>query len=379
MRSLSQNISRLAAAQAGDTRWPGFVDRLKDLPSFGSNPGALRARVHVPAELPAGAPLVVVLHGCTQTAAGYDHGTGWSTLADRYGFALLFPEQVRTNNPNLCFNWFVPGDIGRIGGEAESIACMVETMLAEHDLDRDRVFITGLSAGGAMTAVLLATYPDLFAGGAVIGGLPYGCASDIPEALRQMRERRSGDDASLAAAVRHAANEHPGPWPTLSLWHGSADTTVDVSNMERLGRQWRHLHGIEDVAPVITRAPGSEHRIWRAPDGGHLVEEWRLIGMGHGVPLDPSGPDRLGATGPYMLDVGISSTAHIARSWGLVTRDEAAADPSAQSDKSHSFAPASPGKVGGRLAENRVAPLAAAPGIIQQTIERALRSAGLMR
>ncbi|PAX09154.1 hypothetical protein CKY28_05630 [Sphingomonas lenta] len=379
MRSLSQNISRLAAARAGNPGSPGFIDRLADLPSFGSNPGALRARVHVPADLPPGAPLVVVLHGCTQTAAGYDHGSGWSTLADRHGCALLFPEQVRANNPNLCFNWFVPGDIGRKGGEAESIASMVKAMLDEHDLDRGRVFITGLSAGGAMTAVMLAIYPELFAGGAIIGGLPYGCASDIPEALRQMRERRSADGPSLAAAVRRAASGHEGPWPTLSLWHGTADTTVDVSNMDRLGRQWRHLHGIEDAAPVVTRGPGSEHRTWRAPDGGHLVEEWRIIGMGHGVPLDPTGSDRLGVAGPYMLDVGISSTAHIARSWGLVTQDVAAADLPVRRNLPRLAHSPPPEFVGHHLEDDRVAPPATAPGTIQQTIERALRSAGLMR
>lgn len=378
MRSLSQNISRLIAARAGEPGSPGFTDRLVDLSSFGPNPGALRAHVHVPADLPPGAPLVVVLHGCTQSAASYDHGTGWSNLADRHGFALLFPEQVRANNPNLCFNWFVPGDIGREGGEAESIASMVEAVLAEHDLDRGRVFITGLSAGGAMTAVMLATYPELFAGGAIIGGLPYGCASDIPEALRQMRERRSADGPSLAAAVRRAADGHEGPWPTLSLWHGTADTTVDVSNMDRLGRQWRHLHGIEEAAPVVTRGPGSEHRTWRAPDGGHLVEEWRIIAMGHGVPLDPSGPDRLGVAGPYMLDVGISSTARIARSWGLVTR-EVAVDLPVQRNESPSPVQTPAGQIGGRSLGDRVAPPAAAPGTIQQTIERALRSAGLMR
>lgn len=378
MRSLSQNIARLAAARAGALEAPGFTDRLADLPPPPSNPGALHARAYVPADLPRGAPLVVVLHGCTQTAAGYDHGAGWSTLADRQGFALLFPEQVRANNPNLCFNWFVPGDIGRTGGEAESIAGMVEAMLAEHGLDRGRVFITGLSAGGAMTAVMLATYPELFAGGAIIGGLPYGCASDIPEALRQMRERQSGDDALLASAVRRAANGHEGPWPTLSLWHGSADMTVTASNMERLGRQWRHLHGIDDAAPVVVREPGWEHRVWRGADGRELIEEWRIVGMGHGVPLDPSGPERLGSAGPYMLDVGISSTARIARSWGLMTLTEVVADYQARET------PRRPTQIilpepRSDLPETGQLPPPTATNGIQQTIERALRSAGLMR
>src|SRR5215212_11736354 len=148
--------------------------RLQEIEKFGSNPGALRMLTYSPPDLTPGSPLVVVLHGCTQTAAGYDHGAGWSTLADRYGFALLFPEQQKLNNPNGCFNWFLPGDIKRDRGEALSIRQMVERIVHDQRIDRDRVFVTGLSAGGAMTSVMLATYPEVFAGGAIIAGLPYG-------------------------------------------------------------------------------------------------------------------------------------------------------------------------------------------------------------
>src|ERR1035437_8613998 len=116
---------------------PPFV-RLTEVTGFGSNPGALRMFEYVPADpQPA---LVVVLHGRTQTAASYDFGAGWSTLAYRHGFVLLLPEQQPENNAKNCFNWFLAGDIERGRGEAMSI----------------RVFVTGLSAGGAMTSVMLA-------------------------------------------------------------------------------------------------------------------------------------------------------------------------------------------------------------------------------
>src|SRR5690242_10684259 len=122
MTSLQDTVARLAALKklkavsAGDG-----PDRLTDFTGFGSNPGNLRARIYLPDGLAADAPLVVVLHGCTQNAAGYDHGAGWSQLADRHGFALLFPEQQRSNNANLCFNWFEPADIKRGSGELLSI------------------------------------------------------------------------------------------------------------------------------------------------------------------------------------------------------------------------------------------------------------------
>lgn len=168
MRKVSDTIARLAAMRARQNTHPtSFIsaDRLSTLGNFGSNPGALQARYHLPADLSCGAPLVVVLHGCTQNAAGYDHHSGWSQLADEAGFALLYPEQQRANNPNLCFNWFLPTDTARDRGEVFSIRQMIETMVVNHGLDRKRVFVTGLSAGGAMAAAMLATYPEVFAGG----------------------------------------------------------------------------------------------------------------------------------------------------------------------------------------------------------------------
>src|SRR5262245_49340717 len=145
---------------------------VREIQNFGSNPGALRMLTYLPSQAPAGSPLVVVLHGCTQTAAGYDRGAGWSTLADRYGFALLLPEQQRSNNPNGCFNWFNPEDVSRDCGEVYSIRQMIEQIAQEQNIDRQRIFVTGLSAGGAMTSAMLACYPEVFAGGAIVSGLP---------------------------------------------------------------------------------------------------------------------------------------------------------------------------------------------------------------
>ena len=123
----------------------------------------LRMFAFVPEHLQRAPALVVVLHGCGQTAAGYDFGAGWSTLAKRYGFALLMPEQQASNNANTCFNWFNPEDTARGSGEACSIRQMIAQMVNDHKIDSQRIFVTGLSAGGAMTSVMLATYPEVFA------------------------------------------------------------------------------------------------------------------------------------------------------------------------------------------------------------------------
>src|SRR6516165_9441110 len=197
MVSLAENVdylSRLRKLNGFDNigayaRNPraGVRTPLVEVSRFGSNPGELRMFVFVPAHLQQSRALVVVLHGCGQTAANYDLGAGWSTLAKRYGFALLLPEQQVTNNANTCFNWFNPEDTARGRGEAESIRQMITRMVADHGIDQRRIYITGLSAGGAMTSVMLAIYPEMFAAGAIIAGLPFGVASNVREALKGMR------------------------------------------------------------------------------------------------------------------------------------------------------------------------------------------------
>ena len=328
------------------------ADRLADISDFGSNPGKLRARTYTPAALPPRAPLVVVLHGCTQTAADYDYGSGWSSLADRHGFALLFPEQQRSNNPNLCFNWFRPGDCRREGGEPLSIRQMIESFVLSHEIDRRRIFVTGLSAGGAMTSVMLATYPDVFAGGAIIAGLPYGCAKTIPEAFDRMK----GNGLTNADGLVRGASGHSGPWPIVSVWHGSADQTVHPDNAEAILRQWRLVHGVEDN-PTRTELIGTyPHRIWCDGNGRPVIEMYSITGMAHGTPLATHGSDGCGASGPHMLEANISSTRRIAKFWGLTAliHKETAQETSGQS--------------WGRGITN-----------IQQTITGALRAAGLIK
>ena len=173
-----------------------------------------------------------------RSAGGYDRGSGWSVLAARQGFALLLPEQRTANNANRCFNWFEPGDTHRDRGEAASIRQMVAHMVSRHRLDPQRVFVTGLSAGGAMTSVMLATYPEVFAAGAILAGLPYGAAQSMPEAFEAMATGRPRPAAERAAAVR-AASPHRGPWPRVAVWHGDADSTVRPANAAEILKQWQ--------------------------------------------------------------------------------------------------------------------------------------------
>lgn len=318
MRSLNDTLTRLAALRGRTGSPPGDVgtDRLSDLAEFGSNPGALRARFYVPGDLGKNAALVVVLHGCTQTAAGYDRGSGWSRLADEYGFAVLYPEQQRANNANLCFNWFASEDTRRESGEALSIRQMAAAMIAAHGLDSSRVYVTGLSAGGAMTSVMLATYPDVFAGGAIIAGLPYGTANSVPQAFDRMRAHGGPAAAALGELVA-SASDHKGPWPTVSVWHGGGDATVSPANAALVIEQWRALHGAAEQPSLTDDVDGHPHRLWRDAEGRDVIEEYRIAGLGHGTPLSTSGEATGEVAGPYMLEAGISSTRRIASFWDL--------------------------------------------------------------
>jgi poly(hydroxyalkanoate) depolymerase family esterase len=306
------------------TSTPGVRTPLREVRAFGPNPGGLRMVAAVPPKLARGAPLVVVLHGCGQSAAGYDRGAGWSALGAEAGFAVLYPEQQKRNNAHRCFSWFQRTDVTRDEGEVASIRDMIEHMVASHGLDSRRVYITGLSAGAAMANAMLATYPELFAAGALVAGLPYGAATGLAEAFQAMTSGRTGEPETWADHVRSAAPA-PDAWPCVSIWHGTADTTVAPVNAGETVKQWLGVHGIAETAPAKSKDGRLRRRSWRRTGSGAqgsraqgdqvLVEEVLIEGMGHGTPVDGTIE---GEDGRFFLDVGVASTRSIAAHWGLV-------------------------------------------------------------
>jgi feruloyl esterase len=355
--------------------------RLREIYDFGSNPGALRMFTHLPSGLADQSALVVVLHGCAQTAASYDHGTGWSTLAGRYGFALLLPEQQHANNPNGCFNWFQPGDTERGQGEALSIRQMVDKMALDHGIDRRRVYVTGLSAGGAMASVMLATYPDVFAGGAIIAGLPYGAATNVQEAFESMFQSPPRPAGLWGDLVRRAS-PHQGPWPRVSVWHGGMDTTVVPPNAAEIVKQWTNVHGLPTAPTLQETVDGYPRQVWRNAEGEDLIESYAIPSMSHGTPLSVGdADDQCGAAGAFLLEVGISSSYHVAKFWGLAEApNDAAKDQTSferASRRSHDIAgderPEKP-PFADPAGEPRSVPVD-----IRAVITQALRAAGLMK
>ena len=296
---------------------PGTRSPLVEITGFGSNPGGLRMFSFVPDRLQPAPALVVVLHGCGQSAAAYDLGAGWSTLAKHYGFALLMPEQASMNNAQGCFNWFNPEDTARDSGEACSIRQMIARMVGDHKIDPQRIFVTGLSAGGAMTSVMLATYPEIFAGGAIIAGLPFGVATNVREAWSGMFVSPSRPASELGDLVRNAS-KHKGPWPKLSVWHGSADRTVNPANADEIVKQWLDVHQLPPAPMSEADVDGYPRQVWWNADGETIVESYTITDMAHGTPLGIGDNDRrYGTQGAFLIEAGISSSYHIANFFGL--------------------------------------------------------------
>ncbi|QFZ20203.1 extracellular catalytic domain type 1 short-chain-length polyhydroxyalkanoate depolymerase [Saccharothrix syringae] len=301
----------LATAALTTTAPPARAAGLQEVTGFGTNPGNLQMFRYVPDGLPPDRPVVVALHGCTQNAASYATGTGWTKLADQWRFSVVFPQQRSANNLNSCFNWFEPGDTRRGAGEALSIKQMVDRV--KQDVKASSAYVSGLSAGGAMTAVMLATYPDVFAGGGVVAGLPYGCATAVAQAFGCMNPGVNLTPAQWGDKVRAAYAG--GPRPKVSIWHGTADTTVVPANAGELVEQWTDVHGTDQTPDVSDTVAGYPHRVY-----GGVVELYQITGMGHGHPVDPgTGPTQCGTAGAYVLDVDICSAYHLARFWGITT------------------------------------------------------------
>ncbi|MER6734983.1 extracellular catalytic domain type 1 short-chain-length polyhydroxyalkanoate depolymerase [Streptomyces puniciscabiei] len=294
---------------------PGTFQQVTD---FGSNPGNLAMYEYAPANLPAGAPLVVALHGCTQSASDYHSHSGWQKFADQWGFAVVYPQTSTANNSLSCFSWFDSTKDARGKGEAASVVQMVDTAVAQYGSDRSRIYVTGLSAGGGMTADLLADYPDVLAGGAVDSGLPAQCATTQSAASGCQYSNQNLTPKQWGDKARSSDPGYTGPWPRVAIWQGTSDTTVAPVNGTELRDQWTDVWGIGQTASSTRNLTGgTTESIYDDSAGKPAVALFSVSGMAHGLAVNPgSGADQCGSTGTYYLDY-ICSSYYTAKFWGL--------------------------------------------------------------
>ncbi|GII24432.1 extracellular catalytic domain type 1 short-chain-length polyhydroxyalkanoate depolymerase [Planosporangium mesophilum] len=299
------------AATLTATAQPSYAGTPTQETGFGSNPGGLQMFRYAPAGLPAGAPLVVAMHGCTQSAGQFGDESGWLQLADRWRFALLLPQKPFGG----CFGWYDSTQASRGWGEALSVKQMVDRMLTEYRGDARRVYATGLSAGGAMAAVMLATYPDVFAAGGVVAGIPFRCATYLAQSYGCMSPGLDRSAQSWGDLVR-GASTYRGPWPRLSLWHGTNDLTVAPANMTELMEQWTNVNGADQTPDVSNTVGGYPHRVYTDGSGRAVVETYQIAGMSHGQPVAPTA-EQCGRVGTYAHNVGVCAALHMGQFWGL--------------------------------------------------------------
>jgi poly(hydroxyalkanoate) depolymerase family esterase len=307
-------------AAAGDGASDAAGSGLVQVTSFGTNPAGLLMYEYVPAAMPPDAPLVVVLHGCTQGASDMV-AMGWDGVADASKFYLVYPQQTAANNIELCFDWFGGSStIGRGSPENESIKQMVDAMSAAYSVNPGRIFVVGFSAGAAEALLMLADWPDVFAGGAAIAGIPYDCGSSLTQAEQCMEPGIDQTAAAWGALVRAADSSFSGSYPPrVSLWHGSSDGTVAPENLTEETKQWTDVLGLPATATATATVAGFPHATYSG-DGGTgagnpVLETYSITGMNHDVPIDPT--HGCGTAGTYFVDEKLCAAEAIAEFFGV--------------------------------------------------------------
>ncbi|WP_425559408.1 extracellular catalytic domain type 1 short-chain-length polyhydroxyalkanoate depolymerase [Catenulispora yoronensis] len=317
--------SARATATTATTTTTATAPTLTQVPSFGTNPGALNMYAYLPTTLAAKPPLVLALHGCTQSANDYYTSSGWPKYADLYGFALVFPEQPSGSGlTSKCFDWGDTANDTRGKGQALSVFQMVQYAEAHYNADPSRIYITGLSAGGGMTADLLAAYPDVFAAGSIDSGPPAQCTtagitdSACTSTNTNSKTPKQWGDLVRAQAPATSAGPYAGPWPRVQIWNGASDYLVKPVALDESRDQWTNVWGIAQTpSSSATLTGNTTENVYNDPSGKPAVETFSIPGMGHGLAVHPgSALDNCGATGAYFLDY-ICSTYYSMKFFGL--------------------------------------------------------------
>ncbi|MGW4790968.1 extracellular catalytic domain type 1 short-chain-length polyhydroxyalkanoate depolymerase [Nonomuraea sp. NPDC004297] len=248
---------------------------LTEVTNFGTNPGGLRMYLYVPDRLASQPGVLVAMHGCNGWAPGFHQGTEFASLADQYGFIVIYPQANKSaNGMSNCFDVWSNEALRHGGGsDPVSIVSMANYVLQRYNGDPQRVFATGFSSGAMETLNLLATYPDVFKAGAPFAGVPYGCLG--PAGCGDKTPQQWGDLA------RNAYPGYTGPRPRVMAWHGTADSVLPYTMLQEEVDQWTDVHGLSQT-PASTDSPQSG---WtRRVFGSGQVEAYTIAGAGHNLP-----------------------------------------------------------------------------------------------
>jgi acetylxylan esterase len=279
-------VAALLAAAYLQAATPASAASLVQVTNFGSNPSNLQMYVYVPNSVIANAPILVALHQCTGSGPGFYSGTEFASLADEYGYIVIYPSVTRSGS---CWDVSSSQALTRNGGsDPAGIMSMITYTEQHYGGDPSRVYITGASSGAMMTDVMLGDYPDVFKAGAAFMGVPFGCFagpgvdvwnSACAEGQITMTPQAWGN------LVRAADPGYNGPRPRVQLWHGTADTTLNYVNLGEEVKQWTNVLGASQT-PASTDTPQSGWTRTRYDDsaGNAEVEAYSIAGAGHALP-----------------------------------------------------------------------------------------------
>jgi len=262
--------------------------------AFANEAGSRDYKLYVPSSFTdQPVPLVMMLHGCTQSPDDFAAGTRMNLLAEEFGFLVAYPAQPKSSNPSKCWNWFRPGDQRRGRGEPALIAGIAQQIAKDYPIARSQIYVAGLSAGGAAAAIIGGAYPDIFAAVGVHSGLACGAASDIPSAFSAMRQ---GD----SRPIPHRQTSSSRPVPTI-VFHGDRDSTVSPVNGNQVIAQARAGADLTRTVDSGQSLGGIKYTCVSETDqdGRTVLEHWTLHGYGHawsggsadGSYTEPRGPD----------------------------------------------------------------------------------------
>ncbi len=292
---------------------------------FGTNPGNLKLMFYDPGNIKEKAPLVVVLHGCTQMAKGCAEQTGWNKLAKLHQFYVLYPEQIILNNVENCFNWYRAGDQSKDKGEPASIMQMIDYLKKNKNIDSTRIYIIGLSAGGAMSSIMMAVFPEVFDKGGVIGGGPYKATESVINAGTSMLGIVAKSPEDWGDLVRKENPNFKGTYPELIVFHGGLDPVVNNNNANQLIKQWVNIHNTDYVEDEhfekFRNNEDVELTIYKNKKQQEVVRYFRVRGMGHAIAVDTGHcTTQGGKTGIFSYDKDFHSTYWAADFFGIIKK-----------------------------------------------------------
>lgn len=298
-------------------------DDLIQIRPFGTNPGNLKMLFYDPGNISQKAPLVVVLHGCTQMAKSCAEQTGWNKLAKLHQFYVLYPEQLVLNNMENCFNWYRSADQSKDKGEPASIMQMITHLKKNKNIDTTKIYVIGLSAGGAMSSIMMAVFPEVFDKGGVMAGGPYKSAESVMRAGTSMVGMVSKSPEDWGDLVREQNPKFKGSYPELVVFHGGIDPVVSTNNANQLIKQWVDIHKTDyeedEHFENFRNNNDVELTIYKNKQQQEVVRYYRIRGIGHALSIDTGNCSTQGGkTGIFSIDKDFHSTFWAAQFFGII-------------------------------------------------------------